>query len=81
MKYFLGFSRVTGICLWPCLCCILAEYNLARTLLSINNEGYLVSKFPQDRLFYNTTWVHIRGECLPDHEFFPLVFVFFPLEF
>ena len=23
------------------------------------------------RLFYSATWVHVRGECLPDHEFFP----------
>ena len=37
--------------------------------------------------FLNITWVHIRGECLPNLEFFPWVlsffleFWFFPLEF
>ena len=28
------------------------------------------------RLFFNTTWGHVRGECLPDPEFFPWVEVF-----
>ena len=28
--------------------------------------------------FFNTTWVHVRGECLPDHEFFPWVLAFSP---
>ena len=31
-------------------------------------------------IFFNITWGHVRGKCLPDPEFFPSVLSFF-LEF
>ena len=38
-----------------------------------NHQVYPLSHFETSMsgIFFNITWVHVRGECLPDLEFFP----------